>query len=166
VSNSTIAAVLSTAGFASWIGRVVVGYAMDKIFAPYVAAGSFVLALLGVALIAFADSPVPIMVGAALVGFTFGAEGDLVTFLTSRYFSMEHYSRVLGAVWVTWAWGGGIGTYLVGVTYAATQSYDIALTVFAGVLVAASIAVCTLGPYVYPPVRHEARNTALDAQPS
>lgn len=166
VSNSTIAAVLSTAGFASWIGRVVVGYAMDKIFAPYVAAGSFVLALMGVALIDFADSPAPIVVGAALVGFTLGAEGDLVTFLTSRYFSMEHYSRVLGAVWVTWAWGGGIGTYLVGVTYAATQSYDIALTVFAGVLVAASIAVCTLGPYVYPPVRHEARKTALDAQPS
>jgi hypothetical protein len=76
-----------------------------------------------------------------------------VTFLTSRYFSMENYSKVLGAVWVTWAWGGGIGTYLVGVTYSATQSYEIALMVFAGVLVAASIVVCTLGPYVYPPAK-------------
>ena len=126
---------------------------MDKIFAPYVAASTFALALMGVALIAFADSTTAIMVGAALVGFTFGAEGDLVTFLTSRYFSMEHYSKVLGAVWVTWAWGGGLGTYLVGVTYSATQSYEIALTVFAGVLVAASIVVCTLGPYLYPPAK-------------
>lgn len=153
VSGSTIAAVLSAAGFSSWLGRVIVGYAMDKVFAPHVAASCFALALIGVALIGLADSPAPIMVGAALVGFTFGAEGDLVTFLTSRYFSMEHYSKVLGAVWVTWAWGGGIGTYLVGVTYSATQSYEIALTVFGGVLVAASVAVCTLGPYAYPPVQ-------------
>lgn len=152
VSGSTIAAVLSAAGIASWLGRVVVGYAMDRIFAPHVAAFSFALALVGVALIAFANSATPIMVGAALVGFTFGAEGDLVTFLASRYFSMEHYSKVLGAVWVTWAWGGGIGTYLVGATYSATGSYEIALTVFAGVLVAASIVVCMLGPYVYPPM--------------
>lgn len=150
VSGSTIAMVLSAAGIASWVGRLAVGYAMDKIFAPYVATSSFGLALLGVALIARADSPVQIMIGAAFVGFTFGAEGDLVTFLTSRYFSQEHYSKVLGTVWVAWAWGGGIGTYLVGATYAATQSYEIALMAFAGVLVAASIAVCTLGPYRYP----------------
>lgn len=151
VSGATIAAVLSAAGFSSWLGRVIVGYAMDKVFAPYVAASCFVLALIGVALIGSADSPAPIMIGAVLVGFTFGAEGDLVTFLTSRYFSRVQYSKVLGAVWVTWAWGGGIGTYLVGVTYAATQSYGVALSVFGGVLIAASIAVCTLGPYPYPP---------------
>lgn len=164
VSGSTIAAVLSAAGFSSWLGRVIVGYAMDKVFAPYVAASCFALALIGVALIALADSPAPIMIGAALVGFTFGAEGDLVTFLTSRYFSMDHYSKVLGAVWVTWAWGGGMGTYLVGVTYSATQSYEIALTVFGGVLVAASVAVCTLGPYAYPPAhRRLSRDVASAA---
>lgn len=153
VPTATTAAVLSAAGISSWFGRVIVGYTMDKVFAPYVAASTFALALMGVVLIAFADSTTAIVVGAALVGFTFGAEGDLVTFLTSRYFSMEQYSKVLGAVWVTWAWGGGLGTYLVGVTYSATQSYETALMVFAGVLVAASIVVCTLGPYLYPPAK-------------
>lgn len=153
VPSTTTAAVLSAAGVSSWFGRVIVGYAMDKVFAPYVAASTFALALIGVALIGGADSTTAIMIGAALVGFTFGAEGDLVTFLTSRYFSMEQYSTVLGAVWVTWAWGGGIGTYLVGVTYSATGSYETALTVFAGVLVAAAIVVCTLGPYLYPPAK-------------
>lgn len=152
VPRDTVAMVLSIAGIASWVGRVAVGILMDRFFAPYVAATSFVLALVGVGLVAFSDAPLPIMVGAMLIGFTFGAEGDLVTFLVSRYFPMAVYSRVLGAVWITWAWGGGLGTYLVGVTYQATSSYGIALMVMAGVLVAAAIAVLSLGPYTVPPL--------------
>ncbi len=151
VSGATVAAVLSIAGASSWLGRIAVGFAMDKIFAPYVATFSFALALAGVGLVAFTQAPPPLMLGAALIGFTFGAEGDLVTFLASRYFGMEIYSKVLGALWVMWAWGGGIGTYLVGVSFSATQSYGIALTVFGIVLIAASIAVLMLGPYVVPP---------------
>jgi MFS family permease len=153
VPRETVAMVLSLAGVSSWVGRVAVGVLMDKFFAPYVGASSFALALMGVGLVAFSEAPLPIMIGAVLIGFTFGAEGDLVTFLVSRYFSMAIYSRVLGAVWITWAWGGGLGTSLVGITYTATHSYEIALLVMAGVLVAATIAVLSLGPYSIPPAR-------------
>lgn len=152
VPRDTVTMVLSIAGISSWVGRVAVGILMDRFFAPYVAATSFALALAGVAVVAFSDAPLPIMLGAMLIGFTFGAEGDLVTFLVSRYFPMAVYSRVLGAVWITWAWGGGLGTYLVGITYQATGSYRIALMVMAGVLIAAAAAVLSLGPYAVPPL--------------
>lgn len=156
VPRETVAMVLSIAGLSSWVGRVAVGVLMDRFFAPYVGATSFALALVGVGLVAFSEATLPIMIGAVLIGFTFGAEGDLVTFLVSRYFSMAIYSRVLGAVWITWAWGGGLGTSLVGITYSATHSYEIALLVMAGVLIAATIAVLSLGPYSIPPTRHPA----------
>jgi MFS family permease len=161
VSGATVAGVLSAAGVSSWLGRIAVGFAMDKVFAPYVAAFSFALALAGVGLIAFTEAPAPLMLGAALIGFTFGAEGDLVTFLASRYFGMDIYSKVLGALWVTWAWGGGIGTYLVGVSFSATQSYEVALTIFGLVLIASSVAVLMLGPYVVPPERLRAEPDAI-----
>lgn len=161
---ATVAAVLSAAGVSSWVGRVAVGFAMDRVFAPYVAAACFVLALTGLVLVGIADAPVSIMFGAVLIGFTFGAEADLVTFLVSRYFPLQIYSKVLGAVWVTWAWGGGLGTYLVGTTYERTQSYDISLTVFAAVLIVAIVAVLLLGPYTIPPTKHHVpSNTARAA---
>jgi predicted MFS family arabinose efflux permease len=163
VSGGTVAAALSVAGASSWVGRIAVGFAMDKVFAPYVATFSFALALVGVGLVAFTQGSAPLILGAALIGITFGAEGDLVTYLASRYFGMKIYSRVLGALWVTWAWGGGIGTYLVGVTFSATQSYEVALTIFAAVLIASSIAVLMLGPYVNPPERSRAATNAISA---
>lgn len=151
IDATTIAAVLSTAGVSSWVGRVLVGYTMDRVFAPYIAAITFVLALMGLGFISLAGPGVPLLVGAALVGFTLGAEGDLVTYLVSRYFSLESYSRVLGGIWVMWAWGGGLGTYLAGVTYGATGSYDTSMIVFAAVLILCTIIVCRLGPYLYSP---------------
>lgn len=149
VAAGTIAVVLSTSGLSSWVGRVLVGYTMDRVFAPYVAAFTFALALIGIALVSVGGSGIALVTGAALIGFTLGAEGDLVTYLVSRYFSMESYSRVLGAMWVTWAWGGGIGTSLVGVTYMLTHSYQSAMAVFALVLLICTIVVCRLGPYGY-----------------
>jgi MFS family permease len=123
---------------------------MDRVFAPYVAALTFLLALAGIGLIAAGGPPVALLSGAALIGFALGAEGDLVTFLASRYFSLDIYSRVLGALWLMWAWGGGLGTWLVGVTYRATHSYNVSLALFALVLVISALVVCRLGPYVYP----------------
>jgi predicted MFS family arabinose efflux permease len=161
VSGGTVAAALSVAGASSWVGRIAVGFAMDKVFAPYVATFSFALALVGVGLVAFTQATPPLILGAALIGITFGAEGDLVTYLASRYFGMGIYSRVLGALWVTWAWGGGIGTYLVGVSFSATRSYEFALTIFAAVLIASSIAVLMLGPYVNPPERSRGATNAI-----
>jgi MFS family permease len=150
IASTMIAAALSTSGLSSWLGRILVGYAMDRVFAPYVAALTFLLALGGIGLIAAGGPPATLLAGAALVGFALGAEGDLVTFLASRYFSLTIYSRVLGALWVMWAWGGGLGTWLVGVTYRATHSYDVSLALFSLVLVVSAVVVCRLGPYVYP----------------
>jgi predicted MFS family arabinose efflux permease len=150
IRASDVASVLSIAGLSSWFGRVVVGYLLDRVFAPHLAALTFVLALLGVACVSLSNDNAYLVIGAALIGLTLGAEGDLLTFLVSRYFSPRRYSRVLGAMWIGWAWGGGIGSYVAGTAYRLTHSYHAAEIMFAVLLAIAALSVCALGPYAFP----------------
>jgi len=149
-SSEQAAAILSVAGFGSWVGRVGVGYAMDKVFAPYVTAAVLILTLCGVVLVALNDTSFPIMLGAALIGLGLGSEADIVAFLVSRYFHFDIYSKALGAMWIMWAWGGGLGTYIAGVSYDLTHSYNTSLGLFAVILLLSAIMICRLGPYRYP----------------
>lgn len=144
---ATIAGALSFAGLCSWGGRVVVGYALDKIFAPYICAIIFAGAACGLLLLITGTSALPLFAGAALVAIALGSEADLVTFLVSRYFRLIDYSRVVGVLWVVWAWGGGLGTYLAGRSFGIFDSYHPAFIGFALLLVTGAGIVVTLGPY-------------------
>ena len=131
-----------------WVARPLVGYLLDKIFAPYVCAAIFLSAALGFAILMATSSPPPAFLGAALIGIALGTEADMVTFLISRYFKLIDYSRLIGFIWVIWAWGGGVGTGVASGIYAASQSYQPAFLLFAILLLAASVIICLLGPYL------------------
>jgi len=147
----SIALIMSCAGVSSWVARPIVGYALDRFFAPVIAAATFASAVLGLLLLVATHSAAGVFAAAILVGFALGSEGDLVTFLVSRYYAPAVYSRVLGATWVVWAWGGGIGTFAAGASYKGLASYNPALLGFAVLLTLCAIIVCRLGPYEYPP---------------
>jgi predicted MFS family arabinose efflux permease len=142
---------MSGAGTSSWLARPIVGYALDRFFAPFVTAATFIFAIVGLLLLTVTGSTGGIIAAAILIGFALGSEGDLVTFLVSRYYGPAVYSRVLSALWVTWAWGGGVGTFIAGASYRALASYTPALLCFAVLLGLCTIIVCRLGPYEYPP---------------
>jgi MFS family permease len=157
VGAGSIALIMSSAGVSSWVARPVAGYALDRFFAPFVTAATFVFAVAGLLILVTTGSVAGIVAAAILIGFTLGSEGDLVTFLVSRYYGPAVYSRVLGALWVTWAWGGGIGTFVAGTSYKAFASYTPALLGFAVLLSLCTIIVSRLGPYEYPAVDTEPR---------
>lgn len=149
----TIAGILSTAGLASWAARLVVGYLLDKLFAPYLCAAIFAVAASGLVILVMTDAAPPAYAGAALVGMAMGSEADLVTFLVSRYFRLVDFSRVVGVLWVVWAWGGGVGTVLAGQFYRLAGSYVPAFLLFAALVGLGGVVVCFVGPYRNP-VRH------------
>lgn len=163
-SAMVAAGILSTVGIGSLTGRLAAGYVMDRVFAPYVAAGVFVLAMIGMGLLIGAKSMLVMTIAAVMVGIAAGAEGDILTFLVSRYFPMSSFGRVTGAIWVTWAWGGALGTYLLGMSYDATQSYSLAIIGFIGALAVGTLAILKVGPYVYALPGHDARPGASDAK--
>ncbi|HKR89326.1 MAG TPA: MFS transporter [Phenylobacterium sp.] len=154
IHPATIAAALSVAGFTSWACRVAVGYALDKVFAPIICAITFAAAAAGLLLLVYV--PAQAYVGAALVAMALGAEADLLSFLVSRYFRLIDYSRVLGVLWVVWAWGGGAGTWLANRCYDVQGSYGPAFLGFAGLLVTGAVAVFYLGPYSIPVHKRDA----------
>lgn len=155
LSSMVAAGILSTVGMGSLVARLAAGFAMDRVFAPYVAAGVFVLAMIGMGLLISAKSVATITVAAIMVGLAAGAEGDILTFLVSRYFPMRAFGTVAGAIWVTWAWGGALGTYLLGLSFDIKRSYSIAIVGFIVMLAAGTLAVLRLGPYAFNVHREE-----------
>ncbi|HKS75016.1 MAG TPA: MFS transporter [Terriglobales bacterium] len=147
ISTATIAAALSFAGLCSWAGRILIGYLMDKVFAPWVCAGVLVSAACGLLLLTAGASTLHIYAGSAMLAMAMGSEADLVTFLVSRYFRLLDYSRVVGLMWVVWAWGGGIGTFTADRSFGLFTSYKPAFLGFGGILVLGAVIVLTLGPY-------------------
>ena len=141
------AAILSAAGLSSWGGRIVVGWLLDRVFAPYVASTIFALGAVGALLMVYSGAGPFALLGALMIGISLGAEGDVVMYFVSRYFPLSLYSRVVGGAWVAWAWGGGIGTSIGALSYRLTGRYDVSLWFFVGVFASASLIVLRLPAY-------------------
>ena len=81
----------SSIGVTIIIARVIIGYLIDRFFAPRVALVFFLLSAAGIGLLAASDAPVAAFVAAILVGLSIGAEIDLLAYLSGRYFGLRHF---------------------------------------------------------------------------
>ena len=155
---------LSAVGLSTIAGRVIAGYLLDRFFAPYVAAGLFLLPLASIALLTGGAGGVAPVVAAMALGFGLGAEVDVIGFLTGRYFGLRGYGEIYGYLFAIFTLGTGLGPVLMALAFDVTRSYDATLTGFAAALLTASVLVSRLGPYVFPapherPVRLKADTT-------
>jgi MFS family permease len=162
---SAAATMLSIAGLTSAIGRLFAGWLMDRVHAPYCAAMSFALTLIGVLTLATGATDYTAMVAAALIGVSIGAEADIITFIVSRYFDLRLFGRVCGGMWMAWGWGAGIMIFASGLSFDLTHSYTIALWTFSGFVSIGVVSIMRLGPYVYPEQR-DPKRAALGANAS
>ena len=156
-SVTAAATMLSIAGSTSAVGRLFAGWLMDRLHAPYCAAMSFALTLIGVLILASGATSYTAMIAAGLVGISIGAEADIITFIVSRYFDLRLFGRVSGAMWMAWGWGAGIMIFASGLSFDLTHSYRIALWTFSGFVSIAVVSIMRLGPYVYPEQRDPKR---------
>jgi len=116
-------------GIAMAISRVVVGFMIDRYFAPYVAFGVFLLAAGGLGLLASGAVGSSAYVAAFLIGLGFGAETDLMGFLVTRYFGLRNFGQIYGVVLGAFLIGTGLGPYILNVAYVQAGDYVQALTV-------------------------------------
>ncbi len=113
----------SSIGVTIIVARVFFGYLLDRIFAPRLAAVSFLLSAAGFALLAFGDST-PLMFGAAVpLGLSIGAEIDLLAFLSSRYFGLSRFGTAYGALFSAFMVGTSLGPVSYGLVHGRTGSY-------------------------------------------
>ena len=142
MSSADAALAAATVGVTIMIARVVVGFLVDRYFAPMIAMSAFVLSAAGLAVLAAGTVGMPVFFAAVLIGFSIGAEVDLLAYLTTRYFGLRSFGEVYGLMFAALLFGTSFGPLAFGMAFESYGSYaeililSAALTGFAAVLTA------------------------------
>jgi MFS family permease len=151
ISADTATTAVGAAGLSLIVGRMLSGLALDRFYGPYVAAFFFAIPLIGMAILGFGAAGPLAVVAAILLGLGIGAEGDIMAYLTSRYFGMAHYGVIYGCILGFFTLGSGLGPWVMAHAFDAFRIYSAGLIGLGIALSVAIILVLTLGPYRYPP---------------
>jgi len=109
----------SLVGMTLLVVRVPIGFLIDRYFAPRIAFGCMLLSALGLGLFAGGATGMSAYAAAILVGFSIGAEIDLLAFMAGRYFGLANYGEIYGFLFASMMAGVSLGPY----TYA--RCYDL-----------------------------------------
>lgn len=140
--------IFSSFGLSLILGRVVVGYLVDRIWAPGVAAVTLLMPAVGCVLFGVAGASVPLLVLATLlVGVGAGAEFDLAAFLVARYFGLREYGRLFGVHLGLITLGSSLSPLLFGAMYKFTGSYVVLLGYCTICFALGALLLLTLGRY-------------------
>ena len=129
-TNATAANIAGVIGVAVLLGRVLVGFAVDRIFAPRVAIAILIACVFGVIALATLGSTVALP-AAFVIGFSVGAEVDLIGYLVARYFGMNAYGQIYGRQYAAFLIATGLGPVIFGAVRDASDNYTPSLFIAA-----------------------------------
>jgi MFS family permease len=122
LTTSEAVKIAGVIGIAVVLGRLLVGFAVDRIFAPHVAIAILFACICGVLALAVFGTVVAIP-AAFVIGFSVGAEVDLIGYLVARYFGMHAYGQIYGRQYSTFLIATGLSPVILGAVRDATGSY-------------------------------------------
>jgi len=125
-TTSEAVKVAGVIGIAVVLGRLLVGFAVDRIFAPHVAIAILFACICGVLALAVFGTVVAVP-AAFVIGFSVGAEVDLIGYLVARYFGMHAYGQIYGRQYSTFLIATGLSPVILGAVRDATGSYTASL---------------------------------------
>ena len=123
VTESSAAIALSMLGISSIVGRLITGYLLDRVFAPFVSLAVLIISGFGVLLLAYASTAPMGLTGAFLLGFGGGSEADVVPYLIAKYFGRMRFSTLYGLTWTAYAVGAATGPVLMGHSFDSAGAY-------------------------------------------
>lgn len=141
------ATAMSVFGVAVIAGRLVVGYLVDRLWAPGVAAVAISLPVFGSFLLHGEPTLGIATVAAFLLGFAAGAELDLMSFLAARYFGLPHYAKIYAVLYAALALASGIAPMLFARVFDVTGSYDLGFLLGMGAFALGAALLLTMGRY-------------------
>ena len=160
-SPAQAATAQSLLGISLIFGRVLAGYLMDRFFAPRVAVAFLLGPLVGLALLATGVAGVPVFIASILVGLATGAEFDVMSYLTSRYFGLRSFGQLYGYFFSVFQLGAASGPILMGYVFDVSGEYVSALWILVGATALACLFAGLIG--AYPKLPQEAENPRSDA---
>ncbi len=141
------ATAISVFGIAVIAGRLIVGYLVDKLWAPGVAAVAISLPVIGSLMLVGAPGFFIACVAAAFLGFAAGAELDLMAFLAAKYFGLLHYAKIYAVLYAALALASGVAPMIFATIFDVTGSYNIGFLFGAGFFATGALMVLALGKY-------------------
>jgi MFS family permease len=137
----------SLLGGSSLMGRLVVGWVLDRFFGARVAFVVFLITASGILLLARADTLVIGCAAAGLIGVGAGGEADITPYLLTRYFGLHAFSTLYGITWTFYAIAGAAGPVILGRAFDSTGSYTSLLTILAAAMALAGALMLLLPRY-------------------
>ena len=129
----------SVFGGSSVLGRIGVGWLLDRFFGARIALLVNLSGAAGIFLLARATSFPAGCLAAALIGIGAGGEAAITPYLLTRYFGLRAFSTLYGLTWTFYAAAGAIGPVILGRAFDLTGSYTSLLTVLAAALAFAAV---------------------------
>jgi MFS family permease len=129
----------SLLGGSSVLGRIGVGWLLDRFFGARVALLVNLSTAAGIFLLARATSFPAGCLAAALIGIGAGGEAAITPYLLTRYFGLRAFSTLYGLTWTFYAAAGALGPVILGRAFDLTGSYASLLIVLAAALSLAAV---------------------------
>jgi MFS family permease len=137
----------SVLGGMSLLGRIGVGWLLDRFFGARVALLINLTTAAGIFLLARSNNFSAGCVAAALIGIGAGGEAAITPYLLTRYFGLRAFSTLYGLTWTFYAAAGAIGPVLLGRAFDSTGSYASSLIILAIALAIAAALMLALPTY-------------------
>ena len=148
LTRTTIAGLAALMGATVIAGRLLIGVLVDRFWAPGVGMVFFCLPILAILLMLSGELTTGKAAFVAIaMGLAAGAELDLLSYLTSRYFGTAHYGAIFGRVFAFFTVGAGIAPPVFGGSADANGGYGPILTVSIAVLLLCIGLFAALGRY-------------------
>mgnify|MGYP003624537865 CR=1 FL=1 len=147
MDTSTAALAASTVGMTIIVSRIVIGFLLDKFFAPRVGMVCFILSAIGTAFLAFGAVGPTAFMAAIFFGFSVGAELDLLAYLITRYFGLNSFGLVYGVLFAAFLGGVSIGPVVFGRLFDFYGSYVNILGICSCILAVTAVSMLFLPKY-------------------
>src|SRR5579863_10387943 len=154
--------IISSSGIGLIVGRLLAGWIIDRVFAPYVAVFFLLCPLVGLLILALQPEALPPLVGVLLLGLGIGGETDLLSYMVSRYFGLAKFGTIYGWIFIAALAGNAVGSSILGWAFQLTHSYSATLVAYSLLLAVATGFTLVLGPYRYPPSDHRDVSSELE----
>jgi predicted MFS family arabinose efflux permease len=156
VSAESAALALSVRGGAGIIGRLCIGFLIDRFSPQRIQTFVLLLAAVGTLILAFAGTSPVALIGAAILGVGLGSEADVAPYLLAHYFGRRHFSVLYGLTWTAYAIGGATGPMAIGRWYDRAGFYQPRFIVYLACVAFAATAISLLLRRSRKPIEHNA----------
>jgi OFA family oxalate/formate antiporter-like MFS transporter len=141
------ASAVSAYGVCAVLGRVAVGWLIDRFWAPGIATLTLTPAALACVILMSKSSYGMSLFAAGLVGLAAGAELDLLAYLVTRYFGLRNYARTYGILYAIVGVSGGIAPFAFAHLYDLTKSYQLGFGISAVFFAVGGLILLSLARY-------------------